>query len=166
MLQQWISAFALALAGFLAFDPQPARAQTPSLGGYGASSSMTQAGMGGSGPIIPYGGGLSGFMPYRMGGAGTGLSFSSRNSSTVGTGRSAFRLSSMTGGMGMSSSAFGQSLGRGTAGSLFSPGLGAGMGRSMDSGSQSVMPPNFGYPFYQPPSLLPLSSTGVGMSSM
>ncbi len=132
MLRQWISAFALALAGFLAFDPQPARAQTPSLGGYGASSSMTQAGMGGSGPIIPYGGGLSGFMPYRMGGAGTGLSFSSRNSSTVGTGRSAFRLSSMTGGMGMSSSAFGQSLGRGTAGSLFSPGLGGGMGRSMD----------------------------------
>jgi hypothetical protein len=31
-------------------------------------------------------------------------------------------------------------------------------------GSTSVMPPSFGYPFYQPPSLLGPSSGGAGMS--
>ena len=44
--------------------------------------------------------------------------------------------------------------------------LGSGMNRAMDTGRDSVMPPNFGYPFYQPPSLLGPSSAFMGMSSM
>jgi hypothetical protein len=122
--------------------------------------------MGGSGPIIPYGGRLSGFMPYRMGDAASGLSFSSRNSSAIGTGRSSFRLSSMTAGIPMSPSAFGQSLGRREVGSLFSTEIGGGMGRTMETGRAGVMPPNFGYPFYQPPSPLPVSSAAIGSSPM
>jgi hypothetical protein len=159
-----LSAGILALLAFWSSELRSAQGQ--SLGGYGAASSMAQAGMGSAGPIIPYGGGLSGFMPYRMGERATGLSFSSRTSSMIGAGRSSFRLSAMSDGMSMSFSGSRQSLGRGLGGSLFSPGLGAGMSRSMDAGSQSVMPPNFGYPFYQPPSLLPLSPAGMGMSSM
>jgi hypothetical protein len=165
MMRRWFSAFAAVVAGFGAFEPRPAGAQGPGLGGYGASSSMA-AGMGASGPIIPYGGSLSGFMPYRMAGGGTGLTFSSRNSLPIGSGRSAFRLTSMNRSMSMSSAAIGGSLVRRQRGSLFSPMLGGGMSRSMDIGSESVMPPNFGYPFYQPPSLLWTSSTFMGMSSM
>ena len=81
----------------------PRPVQGPGLGGYGASSSMAPAGMGASGPIIPYGGSLSGFMPSRMGGGGTGLSFSSRNSSMIGAGRGSFRLSAIGREMSMSS---------------------------------------------------------------
>ena len=50
--------------------------------------------------------------------------------------------------------------------SLSTSGLGGGMNRAMDTGRESVMPPNFGYPFYQPPSLLGPSSSFMGMSSM
>jgi hypothetical protein len=32
------------------------------------------------------------------------------------------------------------------------------------AGRPSVMPPSFGYPFYQPPSLVVPSSSGAGMS--
>ena len=41
-----------------------------SLGGYGASWNSSSAGMGAAGPMIPYTGHFSGFMPYRMGSAG------------------------------------------------------------------------------------------------
>ena len=141
-------------------------AQAAGLGGFGASSSMAPAAMGGSGLIIPYGGNLSGFMPSRMGERGSGLSFSSRNSSMIGDPRSPFRLSPMNAGMPMSSLSFGKSRGYGAGGSLFSPAMGGGAGRAMDSGRQGVMPPDFGYPFYQPPGLLPLSSATMGMPSM
>ncbi len=164
-MRLWFPAFILALAGFGAFGPRPAQAQTPGLGGYGASSSMSQAAMGGSAPIIPYGGGLSGFMPYRMGGGGTGLSFPVRNSSTIGLGRSSFRLSSMSREMSMPRGLLGEGIERGMRGSLRSPIFGRGMDRSMNAAGQSVMPPDFGYPFYQP-SLLGSSTAFTGMPSM
>src|ERR1017187_10646569 len=78
---------------------QPAKAQSLGLGGYGAMTYTAPAGMGAGGPIIPYGGSLSGFMPYRMGATGTGVSFRSRNSSAIGSARSSFRLSSIYDGM-------------------------------------------------------------------
>jgi hypothetical protein len=46
-------------------------------------------------------------------------------------------------------------------------GLGGGgpMRRLMPAGTNTgVMPPNFGYPFYQPPSLLSPASAAAGMS--
>ena len=75
MVRPWFSTCVLLLAGFAAIDPQRVQAQGPGLGGYGTSSSMAPESMGGTGPIIPYGGSLSGFMPYRMSGGGSGLSF-------------------------------------------------------------------------------------------
>jgi hypothetical protein len=144
----------------------PAHAQ--GLGGYGATSSMAPYGMGGSGQIIPYGGSLRGFMPSRMSGGGTGLSFSSRNSSMIGTARSSFRLSSMSGEMSSSFGAMGRNFGSRAlmSASPSSSGLGGGMNRAMDSVRESVTPPNFGYPFYQPPYLLGTSPVFAGMPSM
>jgi hypothetical protein len=129
---------------------------------------MAPGGMSAGGPIIPYGGSMSGFMPSRMGGGGTGLSFSSRNSSMVGASRSAFRLSSMNREMAIPSGGFGQNIGgrTGIGASLSKYGFGSGMNRTMDTGRESVMPPSFGYPFYQPPSPLGPSSAFMGMSSM
>ncbi len=126
------------------------------------------ASMGAGGTIIPYGGSLSGFMPYRMGGGGTGISFGARNSSVMGSARAPFRLSPISGGMSMSAAAFGQNAGNrgGSSGPLSTSGrmgLGGAMNRSMGSGATSVMPPSFGYPFYQPPSLLGSSVSFMGM---
>ncbi len=142
-----------------------ARAQSVGLGGYGAMSSSSPSSMGSGGPIIPYGGNLSGFMPFRMGAGGNGLSFSSRSSSQTWPTRTAFRLSPMSTPM-----TFGGVVqdGRSRTGSLesrFSMGLmrpGAGMG----SQRQGVMPPSFAYPFYQPPSLLLPAFSFTGMASM
>jgi hypothetical protein len=161
-------AFAGLVLVFCCVGPQPACAQSPGLGGYGAMSQMAPASMGTGGPVIPYGGGLSGFMPSRMGGGGTGLSFSSRNSSMLGAAQSSFRLSSLSNEMSMPSVRFGQRLGgrAGMGGSLSTSGLGGGMNRAMEMRRESVTPPNFGYPFYQPPSLFGPSSTFMGMSSM
>ena len=166
MIRLWFVAFAAVLAGFGAFEPRTARAQGPGLGGYGASSSMAAAGMGASGPIIPYGGSLSGFHALSNGrrrhranvlfpefvddrGGSKLVPPIVDESQHVDVVRSDRRWPRAT-----------------TRGSLFSPRLGAGMNRSMDIGSESVMPPNFGYPFYQPPSLLSPSSAFMGMSSM
>ena len=151
------------------FSSRHAEAQGLGLGGYGAMSGAAPAGMGATAPIIPYGGSLSGFMPYRMGGGG--LTFGTRNSSAIGSGRSSFRMSSLVGGMPMSTAAFGRGANTPTAaiGSLRAPGLmdlGGGMSRSMSRDEKSVMPPSFGYPFYQPPSLLGTSTSFLGMSSM
>jgi hypothetical protein len=158
----------LMFAGACAFAPIPVLAQGPGLSGYGASSSMATAGTGASGPIIPYGGSMSGFMPSRMGGGGTGLSFSARNSSMIGAARSPFRLSTISREMSMSSGGLGRYVGdrAGIGKSLSSSGIGGGMNRAMDTRSESVMPPNFGYPFYQPPSLLGASTSFMGMPSI
>ncbi len=154
------------------FGTPPADAQSLGLGGYGGMTDTAPASMGSGGPIIPYGGSLGGFMPYRMGGGGAGISFGRRNSSATGSGRTSFRLSPIAGGMPMSATtAFGRNAGGGAGfnGPFFSSGglgLGGGMNRSMGLDKGSVMPPSFGYPFYQPPSLLGPSSPFMGMSSM
>jgi len=141
----------------------PAHAQAPgpigSLGGYGGSMTETGSGMGMSGPIIPYAGKFGGFMPYRMG-AGGSLSFPSRSASALGSNRTSFSLSPMSGGTG-------QGFFNGAPSAM---GLGAGMGlggglQPMSSPrSMGVMPPSFAYPFRQPPSLLLPSASGTGMS--
>ncbi|HEV3165823.1 MAG TPA: hypothetical protein VGZ22_17475, partial [Isosphaeraceae bacterium] len=141
-----------------------------SLGGYGGSMSSSPSGMGMSGPVIPYAGKFGGFMPARMGGGS--LSFPSRDTSAMGTSRTSFSLSSMSGGMSSMSggmgggarslSSFGSRGGMGLDGGM---GLGSGMVRPMAGAKgMGVMPPSFGYPFYQPPSLLSPSSAGMGMS--
>lgn len=136
---------------------------TGSLGGYGAASSYSGLGMGGSTPmIIPYGGMFEGFMPSRMGGGGS-LSLRSRPTAAMGSGRTSFSLAPMSGGMGRGLGA------RTRMASPFGPpggmGLGGGMGRRAPGASgMGVMPPSLGYPFRQPPSLVPAPSSGSGMA--
>ena len=131
-----------------------------SLGGYGRSMTDTGAGMGMSGPIIPYAGKFGGFMPYRMEGSAS-LSFQSRGASAMGSNRTSFSLSPMSGGMPSMSGGIGKGLGTGFQGSR---GLDGGMQPMSGPRSMGVMPPSFGYPFRQPPSLLLPSSSGTGMS--
>jgi hypothetical protein len=84
--------------------------------------------------------------------------------------RTSFSLSPMTGGMTSMSGSMGQGIGARTRaflsfGSQSGMGLGGGTRQVMPgAGGMSVMPPNFGYPFYQPPSLLTPSSSSGGMS--
>ena len=162
----------LLIAGGLGIAAPPAWAQNAgsgsSLGGYGATPSGSMASMGGDSPIIPYAGNFGGFMPYRMAG-GSSLSFSSRGTSAMGSARTSFSLSPMGRGMTSLPGGMGQGSGGGVRGfsSFGSPGGMAPGGMRQQgpgAGSMSVMPPSFGYPFYQPPSLLGPSSTGAGMS--
>ena len=164
----WFAAFTGLVLVISCIGFQPAKAQSPGLGGYGAMTQTAPSSISTSGLVIPYGGSMSGFMPARMGGGGMGLSFTSRNSPMIGAPRSSFRLSAISRDMSMSPGGFGQKPGgrAGMGASLSTNGLGAGMNRAMDSGSNSVMPPNFGYPFYQPPTLLGPTSAFMGMSSM
>jgi hypothetical protein len=155
----WLMSGVLMLTGVAT-----ARAQTGStgagrsLGGYGA---MTAAGpgMAMSGPAIPYAGRFGGFMPYRMGGSGS-LAFPARGNAPVGSGRTSFSLSPMSGGMGsgMGSRVF---TSPGATGSIGSTG---GMSSMSGMGSPGVMPPSFAYPFRQPPSLVPAATSAMGMS--
>jgi hypothetical protein len=169
-----ILAGALTVIAFQVVEVHTASAQgfgsVGSLGGYGGAMSTSDTGMATSGPIIPYAGKFGGFMPSRMGGGS--LSFQSRGASSMGFSRTSFSLSpasggmtSMSGGMGgtaRSLSSFGS---RGGMGLDRGWGTGGGMRREMPGGSGAgVMPPSFGYPFYQPPSLLGPSSPGTGMS--
>jgi hypothetical protein len=137
-----------------------------SLGGYGAASTSAMASMGSSSPMIPYAGSFGGFMPYRMSsGGGSGLSFSTRSSSVMDSSRTSFSLAPMSNGTGtglaprtMSPRPFSSQGQRGFGG-------GGLMGQPMGgAGNSSVMPPNFGYPFYQPPSLVLPASSASGMS--
>jgi hypothetical protein len=129
-----------------------------SLGGYGASASGPETGMGMTGgTVIPYNGWFGGFMPSRMGGAAS-LSFRPFARSEIESTRPSFRLSPMAGGASSMSTGFAPSLG--------AAGMG-GIGRmqpSSPSTRMGVMPPSFAYPFRQPPSLLGPSSAGPGMS--
>ena len=150
-----------------------ASAQGGGLGGYGAmagGSGMTGgggAGTGlGAGTVAPFGGRFGAAMPSGMGGGG-GLAFRPRPSATMSSSRTAFTIGPMGGGM---SDGMGGGSGRrpfalpdlGSAGFL---GSGVGMRWQMPAtGGMGVMPPSFGYPFRQPPSLLTPSSPGTGMS--
>ncbi len=144
-----------------------------SLGGYGTVSNSASPGMGGSSPmIIPYSGTFEGFMPSRMGG-GSALSFQSRPTAAMGSNRTSFSLSPVSGGMtAMSSGPGGFRAGtramsplgsRGRMGLGLGTGLG-GMRRMPSVGGTSVMPPSIGYPFRQPPNLIAPSTSGTGMS--
>ncbi|HEX3450844.1 MAG TPA: hypothetical protein VHS97_21500 [Isosphaeraceae bacterium] len=136
-----------------------------SLGGYGATTTSPMASMSSSSPMIPYAGSFAGFMPYRMAsGASSPLSFSPRGSSAPELTRTPFRLSPMSSGMGAGlrpdSGLFAPLGSQGamrSGGGLLSQPMGGGT-------NTSVMPPNFGYPFYQPPSLFSPVSSGSGMS--
>jgi hypothetical protein len=136
-----------------------------SLGGYGATAASPMASMGSSSPMIPYAGSFGGFMPYRMAaGSSSPVTFSARGSSVLESTRTSFRLSPMSSGMGM-----GSGPGTGLLAPLGSRGamrLGGGVMSQPMSGAStsSVMPPNFGYPFYQPPSLISPASPRAGMS--
>jgi hypothetical protein len=161
----------LLIGGEWAFGTPSIRAQSldsrSSLGGYGATASSSMASMGGS-PIIPYAGNFGGFMPYRTGG-GSSLSFQSRGASAMDT-RTQFGLIPMTGGMTSMSGSMGQGFGARTRvfssfGSQSGMGLDGGKRQIMPgAGGMSVMPPNFGYPFYQPPRFLTPSASTGGMS--
>jgi hypothetical protein len=114
------------------------------LGGFGARSSGMSSGMGANrSMVIPYGGMYEGFMPSRMGG-GSSLSFQARPSMPLGSSQMPFRLSPISGGMGAR-------LGLRPAMGSKAPGMG-------------VMPRSLGYPFRQPPSLIPSSGSTSGMS--
>jgi hypothetical protein len=155
----------------LAIIHPPACAQgyggSGTLGGYGAAVSGSSLGMSDRTPlVIPYGGQFGGFMPSRMGGGST-LSFRSRPDAAMGSGRTTFSLSPLSGGMSsMNAGADRYRPGaRATSrfGSRGATGLG-GMRRMPGPGSTSVMPPSIGYPFRQPPSVTSPSSSASGMS--
>jgi hypothetical protein len=162
------------LGGSLAIGTPGASAQSlgsrSPLGGYGAASSGPSAGMGGGGSVvIPFGGNFVGFMPYRMGG-NSSLSFGARSTSAMDSSRAPFSLAPMSGAMSSMSRGISQGAGTSPRG-LSSFGLQGGMGLgggmrepSVRPGGMSVMPPSFGYPFYQPPSLLSPSTLSAGMS--
>lgn len=135
-----------------------------SLGGYGGSAGALLDDMAMSTPALPYAGRFGGFMPARMGGGS--LSFQTRGASSLGSLRAPFTLAPRTSGMSSMSLAAPAGMGAGmlapsslSGPSAMSPGL---MSRPMPG--SGVMPPNFGYPFYQPPSFVaPAARTGMSM---
>ncbi len=148
------------------------RGGLPSLGGYGANWNSSFGGMGAAGPIIPYTGHFAGFMPFRMGAAGSTLAFTPTNARALGSERVLFRLPSMESGLSSMSGGMGQ----GSGGRMRWPRSPAvpgltdwrdqmGLPASTRGGSR-VAPPDFGYPFYQPGGLLGTSSLATGMPSM
>ena len=171
-----IFAFVLA-GGGLSFSGMSAWAQSAGpLGGYGAASNYASSGSaGGSLMIIPYGGMTEGFMPSRAGG-GSSLSLRSRSNAAMGSTRTSFSLSPVSGGMGQGFGTRGGLARPFGTGGMGRPSSGGGLARPLGSGSGmggagmgqrasgGVMPPSIGYPFRQPPSLVPSSAPGSGMS--
>jgi hypothetical protein len=159
----------LAFAIGQAFGTSSAHAQglaRGSLGGYGGEMSNLDSGMGMAAPIIPYGGKFGGFMPSRMGGSGS-LSFQPRGPEAMGSMRTPFTLSPMSGGMSSMGGVMSQGLGVRSSsffGSAGAMGTAGGMGQMPGGSGMGVMPPSFAYPFRQPPSLLAPTGTGMGMS--
>ena len=131
----------------------------------GGFSTIEPTGMGG-GVLIPAGGGAVAPVSIRMGGGG-GLTFQPRATSMTTDSRPAFTMGSMGGGMRSTSGGMAPSFGRRpfSLPSLGSSGVMTGGGMSArPSGGMGVMPPSFGYPFRQPPSLLTPNAAGAGMS--
>jgi hypothetical protein len=96
--------------------------------------------------VIPYGGMYEGFMPSRMGG-GDSLSLRARPSMPLGSSQTPFRLSPVSTDMGAKPG--------------FRPAMSS---KPPGSGSMGVMPRSLGYPFRQPPSLIPGTGSTPGMS--
>lgn len=165
------SLIAVRLSALISVIPQSVHAQDfrgGSLGGYGGSALGQGSGMGmTSGPVIPYGGSFGGFMPFRMGGGGT-LSYQQRGVSAMDRPRPSFSLSPMSSGMSTMSGSRSTPLlgmpGGGTLGGSSEVGEMGGMNGTAGTTRSRIMPPNFGYPFRQPPSLLSPTSPGLGMS--
>ena len=156
-----ILATALAFGANFAAGLSSAMAQGGGLGGYGATSGGTGTSVG-AGSVAPFGGRFATVMPSGTGGGG-GISFRPRPSATMSGTRTAFTIGPMgggfSGGMG-SSSARRPFVLRDLGPSGFS-----GLRRPMPSVVvPGVMPPNFGSPFRQPPSLVDSASPGAGMS--
>ena len=135
-----------------------------SLGGYGGSILNMGEGKVGGGPVLPYGGSFTGFMPYRMARGGN-LGFEARSGAFMPQARSSLSLAPMA-----SASILPQASGMGRGSS---PPAGGGVGSSMNGISRTqgsagmgsgVMPPNLGYPFRPPTRLLRPGRPGVGMS--
>jgi len=103
--------------------------------------------------LVPYAGGFAGFMPYRMDSGGA-LAFRPRPGSAMGPTRASFRLSSSGGMAPGRRSSLNMGLRSGTSASSTMRPAPAGSG---------VMPPNFGYPFRQPP--MP-GATSTGTASL
>jgi hypothetical protein len=166
-LTRAILAGTLAFGASLTFGVPSASAQGTGLGGYGTMvGGLGMGGVGsspmGGGTMEPFAGRFGASMPSGMG-MGGGVSFRSRPTEMMNASRASFTIGprggGMSGGMGLGSGGRPfvlQDLG-GSAGM----GLGGGMKRMPGTG---VMPPNFGSPFRQPPSLLGPSASGPGMS--
>jgi hypothetical protein len=158
------------IAGAWTLGVAPARAQSDfrsqSLGGYGAASTRSMSEMGSSRSTISYAGSFGGFMPFRMTDRGAGaVSLSARGSSAMQSSRTSFSLAPMSGAMGSRVMSRGVSFEPLRSQGLMGLDGGRPMSQTMGVGDRSsVMPPNFGYPFYQPPSLLAPAGSAAGMS--
>ena len=145
----------LTLAATLGLVTNSAFAQGGGLGGYGGmaagSGSMTNSG----GTLAPFGGRFGAAMPSLMGGGGN-VTFRPRPSAVMSPSRTSFTIGPMAGN---------PSLGVGRRGFVLRDlGPVVGARRPMSRADRlGVMPPNFGYPFVQPPSLVPAVSMGSGM---
>lgn len=172
-----VSALTFVLAHALSGSPSHAQDSGPigSLGGYGAMAGAPGAAMGavvdpsgmGAGAVAPFGGRIGVMMPSGMA-RGGGMSFSERSSAMMGSNRPSFTISPMSGMGAMSPGGDRGFTRRPFVLRPLSPlggiGTGDGMERMAGSRGMGVMPPNFGYPFRQPPSLLSGSTSGAGMS--
>lgn len=171
-----LSALTFALAHALAGSPAHAQDAGPigSLGGYGVMAGVPGAAMGavvdpsgmGAGAMAPFGGRIGVMMPSGMG-RGGGLSFGERSSAMMSSNRPSFTISPMSGMRAMSSGDRGftrRPFVLRPLAPLGGIGTGDGIERMAGSRGMGVMPPNFGYPFRQPPSLLSGSTSGAGMS--
>jgi hypothetical protein len=139
-----------------------------SLGGFGASATGSMGTGGARNPSIPYAGSFGGFMPYSVA-DGSRLAFTDRRTLAPGFSRMAFGFSMTSMSMSMRYADFAQPRGArsgvlGLSGFPGATGMAVGMGpESSSSTRMSVMPPNFGYPFYQPPDVRGAFSIGIGM---
>jgi hypothetical protein len=162
----------LVVGAFVGLKTSSATAQfvgggTP-LGGYGATTGVADSGIGGGPMVIPYGGMTEGFMPGRMGG-GSSLSFRARPASTMSVSRASSIFSSFPGGMSSVASGMGRGTGSRSSMSNSWNSRGIGLGGTpfrvrSGGGGMGVMPPSFGNPFRQPPSLPSRPSGASGMS--
>ncbi len=173
------SALAAVLAvGLTYLGPSSAYAQAAgpigSLGGYGAmASSSTSASVVsyssamGASSLAPFSGRFGAAMPSGMGG-GSPLLFTPRTSAVMSSSRPSFTIGPMGSGMASMQAGGGPTFGRRPF--VLRPletSTGTGAAGAIDAmpgaGRMGIMPPSFGYPFWQPPSFFS-STPGTGMS--
>jgi hypothetical protein len=129
----------------------------------GGFNIVDPSGMGGNVVVPAAGGSVTAMTPGMRGGA---LAFGPRSSTALYTARPSFSLGSMEAGMTRMARGMGGRRPFALPAGTRSGGIGVGSGTRRMPGTtgMGVMPPRIGYPFRQPPSLLPPSSTGAGMS--